>query len=88
MYLQKGADYSARASTLIGQLINGHDPNYGVGSLTCSVYDTAWVAMVIKNVDGQRQWLFPSSFQYLMNQQQHDGGWQSCASDADGILHT
>lgn len=88
MYLQKGADYAARASTLIGQLINDHDPNYGVGSLTCSVYDTAWVAMVVKNVDGQRQWLFPSSFQYLMDRQQHDGGWQTGSSDADGILHT
>lgn len=88
MYLHEGADYAARASTLIGQLINDHDPKYGVGSLTCSVYDTAWVAMVIKNVDGQRQWLFPSSFDYLISNQQHDGGWQTSSSDADGILNT
>ena len=88
MYLHEGADYAARASTLIGQLINDHDPKYGVGSLTCSVYDTAWVAMVIKKVDGQRRWLFPSSFEYLLSNQQHDGGWQSSSSDADGILNT
>lgn len=88
MYFHEGADYAARASTLVGQLINEHDPKYGVGSLTCSVYDTAWVAMVIKNVDGQRRWLFPSSFQYLLNHQQHDGGWQMSPSDADGILNT
>ena len=88
MYLHNGLDYAARASTLIGQLVNDHDPKYGVGSLTCSVYDTAWVAMVIKNVDGQRRWFFPSAFEYLLNQQQHDGGWQSSFSDADGILNT
>lgn len=88
MYFHEGADYAARASTLVGQLINEHDPKYGVGSLTCSLYDTAWVAMVIKNVDGQRRWLFPSSFEYLLNHQQHDGGWQTSSSDADGILNT
>lgn len=88
MYLHNGADYAARASTLIDQLINEHDPKYGVGSLTCSVYDTAWVSMVIKNVNGQTRWLFPSSFEYLLNQQQRDGGWQGSSCDADGILNT
>lgn len=88
MYIHQGTDYAARASTLVGQLINHHDPKYGVGSLTCSVYDTAWVAMVIKNVDGQRRWLFPASFEYLLSNQQPDGGWQTSSSDADGILNT
>ena len=88
MYLHNGADFVARASTLVGQLVNGHDPSYGVGSMTCSVYDTAWVAMVFKTVDGQKRWLFPSSFQYLLNQQQNDGGWQTSSSRADGILNT
>ncbi len=73
---------------LLGQLINDHDPKYGVGSLTCSVYDTAWVAMVIKTVDEQRRWLFPSSFEYLISQQQDDGGWQISSSNTDGILNT
>ena len=88
MYLHNGTDYAARATTLVGQLVNDHDPRFGVGSLTCSVYDTAWVAMVVKNVDGQRRWQFPSSFEYVINQQQQDGGWQTSSSDADGILHT
>ena len=44
--------------------------------------------MIIKNVDGQRRWLFPSSFQYLTDQQQHDGGWQTSSSHVDGILNT
>ena len=87
MYLHDSADYIARAGTLIAQLVNDHDPKYGVGSLSCSVYDTAWVAMVIKNANGQKRWLFPSSFEYLINQQQHDGGWRTF-SDADGILNT
>ena len=88
MYLHQGTDYAARASILVSQLINDHDPKYGVGSLTCSVYDTAWVALVIKDVDGQKKWLFPSSFEYLLSNQQHDGGWQTSSSDADGILNT
>ena len=88
MYLRNGVDYVAKANTLVGQLINDHHPTYGVGSFTCSIYDTAWVAMVIKNVDGQRRWLFPSSFEYLIYQQQHDGGWRTSSTNADGILNT
>ena len=89
MYLNNGVEYVARARTLLSQLINDHDPKYGVGSMTCSVYDTAWVSMVCKTtVDGQKRWLFPSSFDYLINQQRDDGGWQTSSSDADAILNT
>ena len=88
MYLQNGAEYVARASTIVGQLINDHDPRFGVGSFTCSVYDTAWVAMVVKDFDGQRRWLSPSSLEYLIIHQQPDGGWQTSSSDAEGILNT
>ena len=44
--------------------------------------------MVAKRTDGQIQWLFPSSFQYLLDHQQDDGGWQEGSSDLDGILHS
>lgn len=87
-YSQDGVDISTRASILIQQLVNEHDPKYGVGSMTCAVYDTAWVSMVAKTTDGQTRWLFPSSFQYLLGHQQHDGGWQNSNSDIDGILNT
>lgn len=73
---------------LIRRLIDGHDPKYGVGSMTCSIYDTAWVSMVAKTKDGHTRWLFPPSFQYLLDHQQHDGGWQHRSTDSDGILNT
>ena len=73
---------------LIHQLINEHDPRFGVGSLTCSVYDTAWVSMVTKTTEGEIRWLFPSCFAYLLDTQQPDGGWQTTSSDPDGILNT
>ena len=73
---------------LVRRLVDHHDPKYGVGSMTVSIYDTAWVSIVARmNPDGQLQWLFPSSFQYLLDHQQHDGGWQSDACDLTGILN-
>lgn len=73
---------------LIRQLIDEHDPKYGTGSMTCSIYDTAWVSMIAKPANGQKRWLFPSSFQYLLDHQQHDGGWKTNSSDIDGILNS
>lgn len=44
--------------------------------------------MVSKVIDGRRQWLFPDSSQYVLDKQLPDGGWESYASDLDGILNT
>lgn len=73
---------------LVRQLINEHDPKFGVGSMTCSIYDTAWVSMITKSADGQTKWLFPSCFHYLLEHQQRDGGWATAGSDGDAILNT
>lgn len=81
-------DYGTRASTLVRRLIDEHDPMFGVGSMSCSIYDTAWVSMVSKIIDGQPKWLFPGSFHYLLGHQQHDGGWMTSSIGADSILHT
>jgi hypothetical protein len=83
-----GVDHIAKASTLIRQLVNENDPKCGFGSMTCSIYDTAWVSMVAKTTNGQTRWLFQSSFQYLLNHQKHDGGWQNDTFDNDGILNS
>ena len=88
MYFYDGVDHSTRASMLIRELLDGIHPKYGVGSGACSIYDTAWVSMVAKTIDGHSQWLFPSSFRYLLDQQQHEGGWESESSKNDGILHS
>ena len=88
MYIHDGVDHRTRAQMLVRQLVDEHDAAYGVGSMTCSVYDTAWVAMVTKSVHGRTRWLFPTAFGYLLKTQQHDGGWHATASDIDGILNT
>ena len=73
---------------LVRYLVDNHDPVYGVGSLTCSIYDTAWVSMVIKSTGGRTEWLYPGAFEYLLRSQHHDGGWHTSLSDIDGILNT
>ena len=88
MYIAEGVDDDTRASMLVRQLIDEHDPNFGVGSMTCSVYDTAWVSMVAKTSGGQTKWLFPGCFHYLLGHQQHDGGWVTSGADGDAILNT
>ncbi|KAL9127779.1 MAG: hypothetical protein Q9217_003409 [Psora testacea] len=73
---------------LVRLLVDEHDPVYGLGSMTCSIYDTAWVAMVTKQISGQTRWLFPSAFDFLLKSQHDDGGWYTSASNIDSILNT
>lgn len=70
---------------LVRQIIGDHDPRQ---SKTCSMFDAAWVSMVNKTMKGKTRWLFPSSFEYLLDHQQHDGGWQNTASHDDGIVNS
>jgi hypothetical protein len=78
--------------TVVAQLFEGllrnDDPVYGCGSMSVAIYDTAWVSMVSKVVNGETIWLFPESFQYILDSQQEDGGWETYASTVDGILNT
>ncbi|KAF1998137.1 hypothetical protein P154DRAFT_578188 [Amniculicola lignicola CBS 123094] len=43
--------------------------------MSCSVYDTAWVANVTKVVAGSTRYLFPSSFFTVLDAQHSDGSW-------------
>ena len=89
MSLPDGMDPHTRANMLVRQLVDEHDPKYGVGSLTCSVYDTAWVAMIAKQTPYQpTRWLFPSALDYLLKSQRSDGGWHTSSSEIDAILNT
>ena len=76
-----------RAQSLVRDLADGCE-NGTLGSATVAVYDTAWVSMVTKNVEGQDQWLFPECFQFLLDSQSNGGSWESYASLDDGILNT
>lgn len=58
------------------------------GGMSLSIYDTAWLAMINKAQDRQRVWLFPESFQLLLDQQLANGRWEKYASDADSIINT
>ena len=52
------------------------EQGYGLGSMTCSIYDTAWISCISKpSDDGSKQWLFVSSFRSVLDSQSADGGW-------------
>ena len=78
----------ADAFLLVGQLASACKDGRPIGCMSASIYDTAWVSMVSKVIDGRRQLLFPESFQYILDVQLPDGGWESYSSDLDGILNT
>jgi len=58
-----------------------------ISSMSTSIYDTAWVSMIAKEVNGVTSWLFPEAFQYLLDNQLPDGGWKHSSTQTDGILH-
>ena len=57
-------------------------------SVSCAVYDTAWVAMVGRNTLDGHEWTFPECFEFLLENQLAEGGWQSYASAGDGVLNS
>ncbi|KAM0170468.1 hypothetical protein ACHAPC_011173 [Botrytis cinerea] len=81
-------DLDLQASKLLDKYIENYDDQYGAGSMTTTIYDTAWVSMITKTINGDREWLFLSSFTHILDSQRTHGGWDSYASDIDGILNT
>lgn len=80
----------AQARCLLETTVEGYDKTYSTGSMSCTVYDTAWASLVKKKVGCEEQWLFPESFYYLLETQSNDGSW-GCVptlSQIDGILST
>ena len=76
-----------RANTILPHTLHGC-MNGVHSSHTIPIYDTAWVFMISKKVDGENRWLFPESFRYLLNEQKVDGGWEAHGSDSDDILNS
>ncbi|KAF7905074.1 uncharacterized protein EAF01_005595 [Botrytis porri] len=65
----------------------------GFGSMSSSLYDTAWLSMVKipKTKSGNNSasvWLFPECFEFVLAQQLPSGAWESYATPVDGILNT
>ena len=78
------------AKSLMQRAMRYYDREYGFGTMSCAPYDTAWVALVAKTVDGEKQWLFPECFEYLLATQSSSGGWTDSVGTAkiDSILNT
>ncbi|KAL8825031.1 MAG: hypothetical protein Q9191_004664 [Dirinaria sp. TL-2023a] len=82
-----------RISKLLEGLLGTYEPCFGLGSMTVSIYDTAWIACISKTVSGCSQWLFPSSFVFVLEAQLADGRWpahpnEDDTDEVDGILST
>ncbi|KAI0516929.1 hypothetical protein F5B22DRAFT_138040 [Xylaria bambusicola] len=80
------ASLSLQAESLIARLAMRCSKNDDFGSMSSSIYDTAWLAM-IKKPDGQ-EWLFPECFDFILKCQQPLGDWDSYSTSMDGILNT
>jgi hypothetical protein len=76
------------AKALLEKTMKNYDENCGFGSMSCAVYDTAWLSLIAKTVDDSRVWLFPECFRHILDMQSDDGTWEACASEIDGILNT
>ena len=88
-----GLDCQKRINNLLEGVLGTYDHRYGFGSMTCTIYDTAWIASISKPVSGHAQWLFPASFSIVSAAQLPDGGWpahlnEQDTDDTDRILST
>lgn len=82
-------DPAVAARSLLKRAFQSYDSYYGLCTTSCQVYDTAWVAMVVKTTDGVRQWVFPECFYYLLKTQSSDGSWGLLpTTQTAGILDT
>lgn len=77
---------ASQAADMVQSLAEQSSNTRGFGSMSASIYDTAWVSMLRK--PGDSYWLFPECFERLLESQHEDGGWESYATQVDGILNT
>ncbi|KAK6067517.1 hypothetical protein SCUP515_10119 [Seiridium cupressi] len=65
-----------------------------VGSMSSSLYDTAWLSMVQKpaktgfGIYVATTWLFPECFEFVLARQLPSEAWESYTTPVDGILKT
>jgi hypothetical protein len=78
---------AGKNSLQVGRILEEYSLRRGVCSMSASVYDTAWVSMVQKPVEGENVWLFPESFRAICEAQTPEGGWDG-ADTIDEIVNT
>lgn len=77
------------ASTLVSELAKSLDNGFSRSLLSPVIYDTAWSSIISKgHGNGCSRWLFPESFQTVLQKQLPNGTWGSSVSEVDGILNT
>lgn len=78
-----------KARFLVQRMYQAIHPVYGFSTTSCQVYDTAWAAMITKTLNGRTFWLFPESYQFLLDTQGEDGSWSwHTKSKTVGIVDT
>ncbi|TLD04307.1 uncharacterized protein PgNI_12055 [Pyricularia grisea] len=83
------ASLASSAKDLIRRLSCISHEKYSFSTASCEPYNTAWVAMVTKETDGQKKWLFPECFYNLLKTQAKDGSWAyHPKSKTTGVLAT
>ena len=60
----------------LSKLLEEQIVHNGACSMNASIYDTAWVSMIQKNVGGIPAWFSPSSFNCICDLQCQSGGWE------------
>ena len=78
------SELDRRARYLVKRLAD-RKGSQAFGTATVAIYDTAWVSMVTKIVDGQKRWAFPECFHFLLQCQLPDGRW-ACHSSGDSEI--
>ena len=83
-------EINERAAALVQSLAKQHISEDGSSSFSSVAYDTAWVSMIQKEDMGAKRWLFPECFQYLLDIQGPDGGWNTgtLVDDTDIIINS
>lgn len=76
------------AALLVTELTEQINDSHGLGFMSPAIYDTAWVSMIKKSTENRSFWLFPETFNYLIETQLGDGSWVAYASEIDGVLNT
>ena len=77
-----------QANALLKSLVERYDDGFGLGTMSASIYDTAWVALVSRTIDNKTKWVFPESFDFIYNSQAPDGSWPGDGSVVDSIINT
>ncbi|KAI0198928.1 hypothetical protein F4808DRAFT_231058 [Astrocystis sublimbata] len=83
-------DHSIRdeAQSLLSRIASECSNEGANGSTHVSFYDAAWLSILRKPTNGDRRWLFPQYFDWILKQQLPSGAWGPCVAPLDSILNT